>query len=96
MGLKHDLIDHSNLPLFLDFAVLTSEGPYKEETAVGRQCVKGDLTSLFPRLEIGYQGIRVGQPQAWQLWRNAVVICSGREWVAGLFTLHALSVTQQN
>lgn len=54
MGLKHDLIDPSNLPLFLDFAVLTSEGPYKEETAVGRQCVKGYVTSLFPRLEIGY------------------------------------------
>lgn len=80
IGLKYNLIDQSNLPLFLDFAVLTSEGPYKEETAVGRQCVKNNTTtSLFPRLEIGYQGIRAGQPQAQQLWRNAVVICSGRE-----------------
>lgn len=67
MGLKHDLIDQSNLPLFLDFAVLTSEGPHKKETADCRQCVKGNLTSLFPRLEISYQGIQAGQPQVQQL-----------------------------
>lgn len=65
-GIKHDLIDQSNLPLFLDFAVLTSEKPYKEENSVGMQCVKGNITSLLHRLEICYQGIQAGQPKAQQ------------------------------
>lgn len=66
-GLQHDLIAQSNLPLFLDFAVLTSEEPYKEENPVGMQCVKGNMTSLLQRLEICYQGIQTGQPRTQQL-----------------------------